>query len=242
MKLNFTSNTAENTGLVHVYATEKDEHSAFHSISQSIQKKSFQFILKRTFDIVVASILIILFAPILLTVAFLIKLTSKGPILYSNDRVGYGGVNFKCHKFRSMVTDHSVKHNDHKRHIESAEKGVLHKDKNDSRVTWIGKIIRRTSIDELPQLFNVLLGDMSIVGPRPLVPFMLVPYPEFKEVRCLVRPGITGLWQIRDRENNTSAEFMMKHDTEYIEEYTFLLDMKILLQTPVVVLSGKGAY
>ena len=242
MKLNFTSNTAEDTQFVHVYANEPEEQGSFYTISRSIQKKSFQFFLKRAFDILVASILIILFAPILITVALLIKLTSKGPILYSNDRVGYGGINFKCHKFRSMVTDHSVKHKDHKRHIESAEKGVLHKDKNDSRITWIGKIIRKTSIDELPQLFNVLFGDMSIVGPRPLVPFMLVPYPEFKEVRCLVRPGITGLWQIRDRENNTSAEFMIEHDTEYIEEYTFLLDMKILMQTPVVVLSGKGAY
>jgi len=134
------------------------------------------------------------------------------------------------------------KHQDHKRHLEHAQKGILHKEKNDSRITWIGKIIRRTSIDELPQLFNVLFGDMSIVGPRPLVPFMLTPFPEFREIRCLVRPGITGLWQIRDREHNTSAEFMIEHDTEYIENYSFFFDMKILIETPFVVLSGKGAY
>ena len=153
-----------------------------------------------------------------------------------------GNENFKCHKFRSMVSDHSKKHDDHKRAVEHAEKGILHKDKNDSRVTWIGKLIRKTSIDELPQLFNVLSGDMSIVGPRPLVPFMLKPFPEFKEIRGLVRPGITGLWQIRDREHNTSAEFMIEHDTEYIQDYSFFLDMKILFETPLVVLSGKGAY
>jgi lipopolysaccharide/colanic/teichoic acid biosynthesis glycosyltransferase len=141
-----------------------------------------------------------------------------------------------------MVSDQSKKAQDHKRAIEHAEKGILHKEKNDSRITTVGKIVRRTSIDELPQLFNVFLGDMSIVGPRPLVPFMLKPYPEFKNVRCLVRPGITGLWQIRDREHNTSAEYMMTHDTEYVENYSFFLDVKILAETPIVVLSGRGAY
>ncbi|MBS1746063.1 MAG: sugar transferase [Bacteroidetes bacterium] len=224
---------------IQVVTTEK---SKFRVIENSVAEKKFDFFLKRTFDIAIASILIILFAPILIAVALIIKITSKGPILYSNERVGLGGINFKCHKFRSMVNDQAKKKADHKRHVEEAQKGILHKDKNDSRITWIGKIIRKTSIDELPQLFNVLFGDMSIVGPRPLVPFMLTPYPEFKQIRCLVRPGITGLWQIRDREHNTSAEFMIEHDTEYIENYSFLLDMKILVETPLVVLSGKGAY
>lgn len=241
MKIDITNQTAEGKDIVHIYATV-NEPNGFLLLQQAMNKKVFQLYLKRSFDIMVASMLILFFGPILIAVALLIKLSSKGPVLYSNDRVGYGGQHFKCHKFRSMVTDQTVKKDDHKRHVEHAEKGILHKEKNDTRITWIGKIIRKTSIDELPQLFNVLLGDMSIVGPRPLVPFMLAPYPEFKDVRCLVRPGITGLWQIRDRENNTSAEFMIKHDTEYIENYTFLLDMKILVETPLVVLSGKGAY
>jgi len=240
MKLNITNQTANVTEVLHVYAIDKPNN--LEVLKQSIHQKRFQLFLKRTFDILVALVLILLFSPILITVALIIKLTSRGAILYSNERVGHGGHHFKCHKFRSMVTDHSVKHHDHKRHLEHAEKGILHKEKNDTRITWIGKIIRRTSIDELPQLFNVLFGDMSIVGPRPLVPFMLTPFPEFREVRCLVRPGITGLWQIRDRENNTSAEFMIKHDSEYVENYSFLLDMKILVETPIVVLSGKGAY
>jgi len=241
MELNLNNKTTATTEVLHVHITAK-EASKFQMLEQSVASKKFDFFLKRSFDIFVASVLIILFAPILITVALIIKLTSRGPVLYSNDRVGLGGINFKCHKFRSMVTDHAKKHQDHKRHLEHAQKGILHKEKNDSRITWIGKIIRRTSIDELPQLFNVLFGDMSIVGPRPLVPFMLTPFPEFREIRCLVRPGITGLWQIRDREHNTSAEFMIEHDTEYIENYSFFFDMKILIETPFVVLSGKGAY
>ncbi len=242
MELNLKkTTTATNADVMHIQVVPR-KNLKFQTIEHSVSEKKIDFFLKRTFDILVASILIILFAPILIAVALIIKLTSKGPVLYSNDRVGLGGINFKCHKFRSMVNDQAKKKADHKRHIEDAQKGILHKDKNDSRITWIGKIIRKTSIDELPQLFNVLFGDMSIVGPRPLVPFMLTPYPEFKEIRCLVRPGITGLWQIRDREHNTSAEFMIEHDTEYIENYSFLLDMKILIETPLVVLSGKGAY
>lgn len=241
MELNLNNQTTTTEKVLHVHVSV-NEPSKFELLEQSVGNKKMHFFLKRSFDIAVTSILIILFSPILITVAIIIKLTSRGPILYSNERVGLGNENFKCHKFRSMVNDHSKKHDDHKRAVEHAEKGILHKEKNDSRVTWIGKLIRKTSIDELPQLFNVLSGDMSIVGPRPLVPFMLKPFPEFKEIRGLVRPGITGLWQIRDREHNTSAEFMIEHDTEYIQDYSFFLDMKILFETPLVVISGKGAY
>jgi len=141
-----------------------------------------------------------------------------------------------------MITDQPAKKSDYEVAIADQQKGILHKIKNDTRITWIGKIIRKTSIDELPQLFNVLKGDMSIIGPRPLLPFMLKNLPEFKEIRSLVRPGITGLWQIRDRENNTSAEFMVEHDTEYVENYSFILDMKIFFKTPIIVITGDGAY
>jgi len=211
-------------------------------IQNTLEQKRIQLFLKRTFDIVVASVLILLLSPVLLLVALLIKLSSKGNVLYSNERVGYKGKNFRCYKFRSMISDQSKKAQAYKQALEQQQKGILLKLPNDPRVTWIGKIIRKSSIDELPQLFNVLLGDMSIVGPRPLVPFMLAHLPEFKEIRCLVRPGITGLWQIRDRKNNTSAEFMITHDTEYIADYSLMMDFKILCSTPMVVLSAEGAY
>jgi len=211
-------------------------------IEESLDQKKFEIFLKRTFDVFASSLLIICLSPILIITALLVKLTSRGPVLYSNERVGYRGIHFRCFKFRSMVTDQSIKKADYEVALAGQQKGILHKVKNDTRITLIGKIIRKTSIDELPQLFNVLKGDMSIIGPRPLVPFMLKNYPEFKEIRSLVRPGITGLWQIRDRENNTSAEFMVEHDTEYVENFSFMLDIKILFKTPIVVITGEGAY
>jgi len=211
-------------------------------IAESFQQKKFQIFLKRAIDIIVSLLLIISLLPLLAIVAILIKLTSRGPLLYINERVGYKGRNFSCFKFRSMVTDHSIKISDYEVALACQEQGILHKVKDDARITWIGKIIRKTSIDELPQLCNVLNGDMSLIGPRPLVPFMLKNLPEFKEIRCMMRPGITGLWQIRDRANNTSAEYMIEHDSEYIEKYSLWLDVKILLKTPIVVMLGHGAY
>ncbi len=241
MEIKLNGQTVKNEKILHIHlSTQVPER--YEQLEQSLSNKKFQLFLKRSFDIIVATTLILLFLPILITIALIIKLTSRGPVLYSNERVGLKGKHFKCHKFRSMVIDNSRKQPDHKRYIEHAEKGILHKEKNDTRITLIGKFIRRTSIDELPQLFNVLYGDMSIVGPRPLVPFMLSPFPEFKEIRSLVRPGITGLWQIKARERNTSAEFMIQHDIEYIEKYSLFFDIKILAETPLVVLSGKGAY
>jgi len=124
---------------------------------------------------------------------------------------------------------------------DTATKGLLVKGRNDPRVTPLGRFLRSTSLDELPQLFNVLKGDMSLVGPRPLIPFMLAGHPEFAKARALVRPGITGLWQVCERENNTNAAAMMPYDLEYIQRFSLWSDLAILLRTPFVVFSGKGA-
>lgn len=241
MEMNFQTTTANNEGILCVRVTS-DQYDKFQLLQQQILEKKLQMLGKRVFDILVSLILILLLSPILILITVLIKLTSRGPALYTNERVGLYGIHFNCYKFRSMVVNHAIKHDDHKQAIKGQEAGILHKSKTDSRITFVGRLIRKTSVDELPQLFNVLKGDMSIIGPRPLVPFMLKPFPEFSKIRCLVKPGITGLWQIRDREHNTSAEFMITHDTEYIENYSLIQDLKILVETPVAVLSAKGAY
>lgn len=212
-----------------------DSIRSYEVLKDVYMLKKGQLICKRMFDIIFSFLLILILSPLLILTAFLIKITSRGSVLYDNYRIGLNGEYFKCYKFRSMVISSSV-------HESEQKNGVLYKQKNDNRITTVGKFIRKTSIDELPQLFNVIKGDMSIVGPRPLIPFMLVPYPEFSKVRCLVRPGITGLWQIKDREHNTSAEFMFKYDIEYLDRCSFLLDIKIIFSTPLVVISGKGAY
>ena len=241
MEMNFQTTTANDEGILCVRVTS-DQYDKFQLLQEQILEKKLQMLGKRAFDILVSSILIFLLSPILIVITLLIKLTSRGPALYTNERVGLYGIHFSCYKFRSMVVNHAIKHDDHKQAIKGQEAGILHKSKTDSRITFIGRVIRKTSIDELPQLFNVLKGDMSVIGPRPLVPFMLKPFPEFSKIRCLVKPGITGLWQIRDREHNTSAEFMITHDTEYIENYSLVQDLKILVETPIAVLSAKGAY
>ena len=129
-----------------------------------------------------------------------------------------------------------------RKEVKEIEKtGTLIKLKEDPRLTPIGSFIRKTSIDELPQLFNVLKGDMSLVGPRPLVLHMMQPYPTIRRVRCMVRPGVTGLWQIRERANNTSVIVMMPHDLDYLRNYSLWLDIRILLATLPAVLWGTGA-
>lgn len=210
-------------------------------VDEHLRRQRLHLLLKRAFDIVFSGLLLLLLSPLLVATAVLIRLTSRGPVLFSQSRWGLREGVFTCYKFRSMVMDHASVMDADELQARQAD-GTLLKMKRDPRVTWIGGIIRKTSIDELPQLLNVLLGDMSIVGPRPLMLSMLDPYPAFRAVRCRMRPGITGLWQIRDRKNNTSAEFMFEHDVEYVSTFSIWLDLKILASTVPVVLQGEGAY
>jgi lipopolysaccharide/colanic/teichoic acid biosynthesis glycosyltransferase len=199
-----------------------------------------QLVVKRLMDAVGSFLIIVALSPVLLLTALAVRLTSPGPILFSHKRWGLNEAHFLCLKFRSMRQDKDNVFN--RKEVQEVEKtGTLIKLKEDPRLTIIGSFIRKTSIDELPQLFNVLKGDMSLVGPRPLVLHMMDPYPQVRRLRCKVRPGITGMWQIRERENNTSVIAMMPHDVDYLLHYSIWLDIKLLLVTVPAVLWGTGA-
>ena len=203
-----------------------------------------QEIAKRCFDIVLAGAGIILLAPLIAAAAILIKLTSDGPVFYRSPRVGRGGRYFDFVKFRSMYV-----HKMERPHLtkDNEKSGHLFKIRNDPRITPLGHFMRKYSIDELPQLFNVLRGEMSLVGPRPLPAEDLDPdgqsreFHAWSEQRSRVPPGITGLWQINGRSDLT-FERMIELDIEYIRKWSLDLDLRILLETPLVVLVGKGAY
>lgn len=201
--------------------------------------KSKYGVLKRWIDIVGAALLLVIMAPVMLLVALVIMLTSTGPILFIQSRVGKGGRCFDFYKFRTMYHERNDRVN---REAEAlAARGLLLKLRDDSRVTPIGKFLRRFSLDELPQLYNVLRGDMSLVGPRPLIPFMLEHESKLGRSRSVVKPGLTGEWQVTDRERSTSAAEMWQYDQNYIANPSLRKDARILLKTVVVVLSGKGA-
>lgn len=214
-------------------------HYFFKKYSWIIVIRS-SYLTKRLLDIVASIILFILLCPIFLITAFLIRIDSPGPIFYSQFRVGRWGRIFKFYKFRSMVVDAEAIKNKLLDKNES-QAGVIFKMKDDPRITRVGKIIRKYSIDELPQIWNVIKGDMSLVGPRPPLPEEVIQYSYQDRIRLDVIPGITCIWQIKGRSN---IDFIgqVKLDEEYIKNQSFWNDIKILLKTIPVVLFGKGAY
>jgi N-acetylglucosaminyldiphosphoundecaprenol N-acetyl-beta-D-mannosaminyltransferase len=211
----------------------------FEDLEQSLGQKRLQLVLKRAFDWAAAAVSLLFLAPALLLIALLVRCSSRGPVIFSQPRAGYRDTPFLMYKFRSMRIEPDPASTTAQQ--SAVAHGVLLKQENDPRVTRVGRFLRSTSLDELPQLFNVLKGEMSVVGPRPLIPFMLGPYPEFRKARALVRPGITGLWQVRDRDHNTSAVPMMPHDLEYIRRLSLRLDLEIMLRTFLVLGTRKGA-
>jgi exopolysaccharide biosynthesis polyprenyl glycosylphosphotransferase len=204
--------------------------------------KSQEFI-KRGFDIAASTLALLFLAPTMLAIAAIVKFTSDGPVLYKAPRVGRGGRHFMFLKFRSMYTNMDRSHVAHA----NEKQGHIFKMKQDPRVTPIGRFIRRYSLDELPQLINVLRGEMSLVGPRPLPAGDMGPdgmsreYADWSEGRSAVYPGITGLWQVNGR-SELPFEEMVRLDLEYIREWSLLLDIKIILATPGLVVKGVGAY
>lgn len=195
--------------------------------------------LKRLIDMIASSVLLILFSPVMLLVMVLVRLDSKGPALFAQERIGFNKRRFHIYKFRSMVANAERL----QMRLESSNEaqGPVFKIKNDPRITRVGKILRKSSIDELPQLFNVLRGDMSLVGPRPLP---VRDYSGFnmdwQRRRFSVRPGITCLWQVSGR-SGISFDQWMRLDMQYIDQWSLWLDMKILVRTVPAVLRGLGA-
>ncbi|MFC3771463.1 sugar transferase [Paenibacillus sp. GCM10012303] len=196
-------------------------------------------LLKRIFDLLGASLLIVLISPILLATALAIKTTSKGPIIYTQQRLGKNGKIFKMYKFRSMVVN-ADQIKEKLVHLNESD-GLAFKIKNDPRITPVGRFIRKYSIDELPQFFNILKGDMSLVGPRPPLPNEVERYGDWEWRRLEVLPGITGLWQVSGR-SDLSFQQWMNLDVYYIENWSLALDIKIMLKTISVVMKGEGAY
>ncbi|MCW1922892.1 sugar transferase [Luteolibacter arcticus] len=198
-----------------------------------------QLLAKRMVDAALSLTALIVLAPLMLVVAILIKVTSPGPVFFAQDRVGMNQRSFRIYKFRSMVVDAEAKKKE-LAHLNEIADGPAFKMKDDPRITRIGRFIRKTSIDELPQLFNVLHGEMSLVGPRPPLPDEVKKYEWLFRKRLSVKPGITCVWQISGR-SNTTFERWMQMDSEYIDNWSIWLDFKILVKTVPAVLFGRGA-
>jgi exopolysaccharide biosynthesis polyprenyl glycosylphosphotransferase len=193
---------------------------------------------KRAFDVIGASALLLLTSPVLLLSALAIKLTSPGPVVFSQDRVGRYGAIFPIYKLRTMVIDAEARRSELE--ADNEADGPLFKIERDPRITSVGRLLRRTCIDELPQLFNVLRGSMSLVGPRPALPEEVASWDEFTTERLRVMPGLTGMWQV-SRRNGISFEEYKRLDLYYVDNWSLISDIKICVLTVGVVLTGRGA-
>lgn len=200
---------------------------------------------KRGFDIFFSLCCLIIGFPLYFFIALGIFITSPGKVIYSHERVGRGGKPFRCYKFRSMHknADQRLKDilNTHPHLKEEWEKNF--KLKRDPRITRFGALLRKTSLDELPQFWNVLKGDLSVVGPRPVVKDEIIKYYHVKAYKILsIRPGLTGIWQVSGRSNIPSYETRIQMDEHYVDNHSFLLDMKLIAKTIPAMLFSKGAY
>jgi len=193
--------------------------------------------IKRLLDIMCGIFSLVVLFPVFLIIAFLIKLDSKGPVFFLQKRCGRDGKEFRMCKFRTMVEAAELL----KKNLNSETDGPVFKMRNDPRITRVGRFLRSFSLDELPQLLNVLKGDMSLVGPRPLASEEMTGNDSWREMRLSVKPGLTGLWQIFGRGSGKFSDWVM-YDIEYVQKKSFLLDAKILFLTVIAVLRGKGAY
>ncbi len=199
----------------------------------------YQLLVKRAFDLILSSIAIILVSPLMLISSLLVWLEDRGPVIFKQERVGENGRLFIMYKFRTMV----VNAQNLRSLVEKVDENgnLLHKFKSDPRVTRVGHLLRRLSLDELPQLINVLKGDMSLVGPRPELPYLVESYRPWQRKRFAVPPGITGWWQVNGRSDRP-MHLNTEDDMYYISNYSIWLDMSILVRTIWILIIGKGAY
>ncbi|MEO2075924.1 MAG: sugar transferase [Bacillus sp. (in: firmicutes)] len=208
--------------------------------SISVNNNKLYLFSKRAIDIFGASCGIIILSFLFIIIGLLIKIEDpKGAIFFSQKRVGLNGKEFKMYKFRSMVSNAEEKLQELLKYNEVS--GAMFKMKDDPRITKVGKFIRKTSIDELPQLFNVLKGDMSLVGPRPPLPREVAEYTDHDNQRLIVTPGCTGLWQVSGR-NSLGFEEMVELDLQYIQDRSVLFDLKIIIKTVLVLFGSKDAF
>ncbi|PFH87181.1 sugar transferase [Bacillus sp. AFS088145] len=220
---------------------EQSEYASQPLLSkETVEKRRIYSLTKRLMDLVGAIFGLLLLLPVFILVAIFIKLEDpKGPVFFYQTRVGKNGKEFKMYKFRSMVTDAEERLKELLKYNEVS--GAMFKMKDDPRITRIGKFIRKTSIDELPQFINVLLGDMSLVGPRPPLPREVDEYTDYDKQRLLVTPGCTGLWQASAR-NSVGFDEMVQLDLTYINNRSIIYDIKIILKTIRVLFGSNDAF
>ncbi len=225
-----------------------EAHGLTHTqpVDRTVGEPFWQALARRTVDLVLACALILLSAPLLLALALAIRIDSPGPALFRQRRIGRGQREFTVFKFRSMRVDADPR--GHRDYVTALIKGQaadggredLYKLAVDDRITPVGRRIRKWSLDELPQLLNVIAGNMTLVGPRPAIPYEVEEYPSWYLKRFAVKPGLTGLWQVSGRNERTYEE-MVRLDIEYAERRSLLLDLSILARTPLTVVARKGA-
>ena len=235
-----TVNSTINNGLFNI--------ALYPDLSKPSLSRQAALSLKKLIDVTGSFLALLVFSPILMIISAAVKLTSEGPVFFKQERMGLNGETFTFLKFRSMYTNSD--HNRHKDYIkklikegkDDTDAPGVYKLSNDPRTTPLGGFLRKTSLDELPQFINVLKGEMSLVGPRPPIPYEYELYDIWHRRRLLsVKPGITGLWQVTGRSRTTFDE-MVRLDLKYINEWSLWLDIKLLFKTPWVIITGKGAY
>lgn len=250
MKKNLAAYRYLDEKVIPLYSSEATQSTIDENVSRA---SVFEYVFKRFFDFLFSAVVLVFGLPFYAVIAALIKLTSSGPVLFVQERVGHNGKVFKLYKFRTMMQGNCDQA--HRTFAENFIKGNMSggngsngngngkvfKLTEDPRVTSIGRFLRRTSLDELPQFINVLKGEMTVVGPRPPLTYELEHYHDWHKKRLTVKPGLTGLWQVSGRSMVPFDEMVML-DLYYIENWSLLLDIKIILRTIPVMLGGSGGY